>query len=286
MNKLVALPAVALLAVGIFLWKGAPATTEVAENRIDTAGSDSQRSSPNASSVHVSHLSSAKRVDPQFVTALGERGFSIARTGALRPEGDALDYIETLLAQSRAGDAVATFKIFLGVLDCKRLYSRATQSEDEADGSTRRLEECEALLTNVSIADADWLTLSAEQGGVEAMLMYAMNPDYALPGGAKQYLKNPEAVEQWRERSRAYLERAVAVGSQDAMLNLATAYGAGVIVDENKVTQLAYATAAQRLSPIPRFEDVYAPLRNSLTPTQRGQAEAKTKQILGQCCKD
>jgi len=245
------------------------------------SGSDERRKHH---SPQLAELINSGSVDPAHVRALGPKGFAISRTGPLRPEGDALARVESLLPQSQAGDGSATLDIFLTVLDCKQAYSKVAAIPD--DTASRRLAECEALLTNISIADSDWLSKAAEQGNVEAKILYSLNPTYTLPGGPKQYLKDPEAVQAWRTKSLGYLEQAVAVGSQDAMLSLSDAYKAGIIVNQDAVAQLGYALAAQRLSPIPGFEDSYQPLKSSLTPNQRAEADRRATQILTQCCKD
>lgn len=257
------------------------------EQALNPQSNNSQaRETQKSDSPHVSELISNRAIDPKFVTPLGPKGFSIVRSGPLRPNGDALKYVNSLINASDGGDATATFKIFLATLDCKRIYARSSTRLEQSDDASRRLSECENLLTDIPVADADWLTKAAEQGGVEAMIMYSLNPDYTLPGGGQQYLKDPEAVQRWRERSRDYLEQAVSLGSQDAMLSLSTAYGAGIFVDENPAGQLAYALAAQKVAPIPGFQEAYQPLNNSLNPTQRQQAEAWANRIYQQCCKE
>jgi len=228
---------------------------------------------PRPVSQHVSDLVARKKIDPKLVIPLGKKSFSIVRTGPLRPDGDALSYVHSLIRASQEGDAVATFQIFLATLDCKRTYANSSNAISQDEDDYRQLSECEGLLTDPSIADADWLTSAADQGGVEAMILYSLNPSYTLPQGKQQYLRDPESVRRWQERSRSYLEQAVSLGSQDAMLSLSIAYSAGTLVDKNPTAELAYALAAQKASPIPGFQEAYEPLKNSLNPTQRQQAE-------------
>ena len=235
---------------------------------------------------NVSELISNNAIDAKFVTTYGNRGFSIARTGPLRPPGNALEFVRSLIPASNSGNAAATFRIFLANLDCKRMLTGGISQVDERDDAATRLGECESLLTETSIADRDWLTKAAEQGSVEAMVTYPINPDYTLPGGPREYLKDPEAVQQWREKSRQFLERAASLGSQDALLSLSSAYGAGVVVEKNPVREMAYALAAQQVHPIPGFQEAYQPLRSSLSARQIEQSEILAKTIYQQCCKD
>ena len=234
-------------------------------------------------SANLSRLIASGAVDPTRVEASGSAGFSIRRTGPLRPDGDARDFVRSLKRRSDAGDGTASYDIFLTVLDCRRRYEQVPAIED--DDAARRLGECESLLGDAALADPDWLSRAVEQGSLEAKLLYSMNPAYSLPGGATAYLADPGAVQKWRDASRRYLEEAVSYGSQDAMLLLSTAYGAGVIVGQDRVAQLAYALAAQKLAPIAGFEEGYGPLRRSLTPEKQQSAEVRAQTILEKCCK-
>lgn len=282
---LVLFVAVASMIAAVAAWKmTAGPDAPISSSPPPAPGSSGSNERRNHHSLHLAELINRRSVDRAHVRALGPKGFAISRTGPLRPEGDALTRVNSLLPQSQAGDSSATLEIFLTVLDCKQAYSKVPAVPD--DTTSRRLAECEALLTNISIADSDWLSKAAEQGNVEAKILYSLNPTYTLPGGPKQYLKDPEAVQAWRTKSLSYLEQAVAVGSQDAMLSLSDAYKTGIIVDQDAVAQLGYALAAQRLSPIPGFEDSYQPLKSSLTPAQRAEADRRATQILTQCCKD
>gem|GEM_PF-305726 len=234
---------------------------------------------PGPASQNVSELIFRKSIDPRYVTPHGSRGFSITRTGHLRPNGDALQFVESRLASSNNGDSTATYEIFLATLDCKRSYEKKASDSETTARHAKKLEQCESLLSDESISDRDWLTIAAKQGSVEAMVMYALNPEYTIPGGTQRYLKDPQAVQSWREHSKNYLEQAAAMGSQDAVLSLSNAYGAGVIVDADPTTQLAYALAAQKISPIYGFQEAYDPLKKSLTPKQLAQAEKMSDEI-------
>ncbi|MBN5049226.1 hypothetical protein JY456_02600 [Stenotrophomonas maltophilia] len=225
-------------------------------------------------------------VAQENVIARGPRSFSIVRTGPLRPAGDALSHVRLMLDASRSGNASATYEIFLATLDCKRLYSGGITHTAPDDGIALRLEECESLLSEPSLMDIDWLTDAAEQGSVEAMNLYATNPDYSIPGGTRNYFRNPESIQKWKDKSISFLNKSASIGSQDAMLNLSTAYSAGILFEENPVAELAFAMAANRVHPIPGWHDAYIALRLSLSPMQIQQSESMANQIYQTCCKD
>ena len=283
-SRLVAILCAAMAAIAaIILWHSTSSSAPTAavtrqESRIKPASQE------HAVSHRLAGLIASKALDSKHITAVGPLGFAIKRTGPLRPEGNALAFVHSLLPLSQAGDGTATFKIFLALLDCKRLYASIPAVADE--DTSRGLAECESLLIDMPILETDWLSRSAEQGNIEAGIMYSLNPSYVLPGGSQQYLKDPEGVKRWREKSLSYLQQAVSLGSQDAMLSLSTAYGAGVFVDQDVVSQLAYALAAQGLSPIPGFDDAYRPLKSSLTPAQQQEAATRATSILDQCCRN
>ncbi|MBH1633570.1 sel1 repeat family protein [Stenotrophomonas maltophilia] len=285
-KKVVLATTIALLIAAAFgFWKTvhtAPSTKTLPTQGNIRHGEESKRQGDH----NVSELISSNSIDAQFVTAHGNKGFSIARTGPLRPPGNALEFVRSLIPASNSGNSVATFRIFLATLDCKRMLIGGVIQVDERDDAATKLTECESLLTETSIADKDWLTKAAEQGSVEAMVMYPINPDYTLPGGPREYLKDPEAVQKWREKSRQFLEQAASLGSQDALLSLSSAYGAGVVVEKNPVREMAYALAAQQVHPIPGFQEAYQPLRSSLSAPQIEQSEILARTIYQQCCKD
>lgn len=231
----------------------------------------------------LSRLIASGAVDPARVAASGSAGFSIRRTGPLRPDGDARDFVRSLKRRSDAGDGTASYDIFLAVLDCRRLYDQVPAIED--DDAARRLGECESLLGDAALTDVDWLSRAVAQGSLEAKLLYAINPAYSLAGGATAYLADPDAVQKWRETSRRYLEEAVSYGSQDALLLLSNAYGAGVIVGQDRVAQFAYALAAQQIAPIDGFQQGYGSLRRSMTIEEQRSAELRAQTIRESCCK-
>lgn len=223
-------------------------------------------------------------LDETVKTELGGRAFRVNRTSPLRPAGDALEFVQSLLPASDAGDAVATFSIFLAVLDCRRALGGPPRASSDNGDVLRRMTECTALFETPSWMTRDWLTLAADQGSIEAMLNYPNDPAYVLGDNDAVAYQAPERVAEWRQRARGYLETASRAGSQDAMLELSSAYGAGVYVDKDACLQHAYALVAQRMYPIPGLDHLIGSYERELTPAQKVRSREIARDLYRTCC--
>ncbi len=202
---------------------------------------------------------SAPQVDSRVVHRVGANTFQLIRTGPFREPGDARQFVLDRAPASQRGDAVATYEIYLAVLDCKTAGSPAElqdldamQPASPAPGALarieRRLEECASLLTDPTLMRGRWLEQAAEQGSVEAMLMYAIDTE-SIIGNRADFIREPERVIEWKRNAMHYLERAASLGSVDALLGLAHANEYGVIVKPDPVQAYAYYLAAAQVSP-------------------------------------
>jgi len=238
---------------------------------------------------------SAGTVDPAVVKFVGGgKAFVISRSATGRPPGDALAYVKSLEAKSRAGDATATFEAFLAVHECRsamdpgsmRVLSAMRKAGAERaylDSMDKRLKECESLLSDQAITDGKWLETAAKQGSVEAMLLYAASPETVL-GNQTNYLKNPQAVADWKMNSMGYLQSAAGMGSVDAMLALGKAFSAGVLVEKDPVMGLAYYQAAGRMYPNELSTALIRSSQNDLTAAQQQSARRSAEEIIRNCC--
>lgn len=225
------------------------------------------------------------QLDPKTTILLGNGAFRISRSGPLRPAGDALTYVRSLEDASKRGDAVATYKVFLATLDCANTLKRTPPADVENGDIAQSLAECEGLLSDEDVAKTDWLSLAAEQGGIEAKLMYPVNPEYTL-GDAQAFLKNPERVMEWKQRSMRYLDEAASNGSQDALLALSGAYENGVITRKDPMLAYAYAAAAERVSPVPYLPEGLEQMKSALPAKDVRQADLLIEKITSTCCKN
>lgn len=234
--------------------------------------------------------SSAPQVDPRVVHKLGDKTFQLIRTGPVRAAGDAREFVLSRVPASQRGDAVATYEIYLAVLDCKAAGSPAELQNLDAmrpaspdPGALarieRRLEECGSLLTDPSLMGERWLERAAEQGSVEAMLMYAVDTE-SIIGNRANFIREPERVIEWKRNAMHYLDRAASLGSVDALLGLAHASEYGVIVKPDPVQAYAYYLAAAQVSPEFAWNESLASYASELSAEQARDARLRSRQVV------
>ncbi|GAB3045677.1 sel1 repeat family protein [Stenotrophomonas tumulicola] len=246
--------------------------------------------------INIQRLANERKISPAIVKPELGRAFSISRSGPLRPPGDALNYAKSLLAASQSGDAVATYDIFLATLDCANhlrnagiMYQEIGTGESplkptsNATEDKENLLECEGLLTSEEFQEKNWLTNAAEQGSLEAMLMYSINPDHVL-GDIREYSLKPELVQKWKDDSITYLNRASSAGSTDALYSLSDVYKNGIIAPPNPVEAYAYRLAAHKATGTPIDQRIQSNLTKRLTPHQIQESEGRSEKILTSCC--
>ena len=233
------------------------------------------------------------QIDADVFNAVGPRAYYISRM-QIRPPGDALEYVDQLLALSGKGDATATFGIHLAVMDCKNSirgssdpqaasFANASQHMSMLAAAERKLGECAALLLDKQLMSIDWITLAAEQGSIEAKLAYGMDAEAVL-GSPGERLANPGKAVAWRETTLAYLQEVAATGSLDAMARLSNAYEQGVIVEKNPEFAYAYALVSNRIMPDPNREHLVRSMEEGLSMKQQESAAALSHQIYQSCC--
>lgn len=210
---------------------------------------------------------------------LGGGAFVIEDMGRA-PEGRAADVIAQLEPMARAGDASASYAIFLKLDQCDS--RRRVVAEGGAPDSSAYA-ECWGLDTAEYAARGEWLALSARQGNLAAQLLYSADPQTIL-GNEADMLRDPDALTRYKAQATRYLEVAASQGSFDALLRLANAYRAGVLVPEDFVRSYAHYAAAREISPdlvpIRQMEWV----AEQLTPAQRASALNQGRSIRETCC--
>lgn len=226
-------------------------------------------------------LLAGRKLDPRVTTMAPNGTFSISRQGILRPPGDAIEFASTLVSASNNGDSVATYDLFLLKLQCETQMRPSAASRGYAD--LEGLSECERLLSDDSLMRIDWLTRAADQGSIEAMLMYGVNPAYTL-GSADDYIKDPDRVSEWKSRAIGQLSAAAELGSQDALFSLSSAYDNGVLVKGDRVQAYAYALSADIAAGGLGSSDLLDIYRKVLSRTELEAARKRSREILTRCC--
>ncbi|WP_426683705.1 hypothetical protein ABFU84_07035 [Xanthomonas translucens pv. undulosa] len=264
-------------------------------NVIDsTAASDRPESPAFKSQNTLNALITTDKVPAKFTQMVGPKAFVITRTGDFRPHGNALDYVNSLLDSSKKGNALATFNIYLAVFDCKGAYSTDdlnsfnAMKEVGADKNflkdyARRLDECSSLVENNEIMQGEWLITAAQQGSIEAMILYSIDTKSAI-GPSETFIKNPDKVIKWKTNAMGFLENAASKGSIDAVARLADAYEDGILAKEDQTSAYAYYLAAQRAYPNSVSSEKMKRYQNSLRDDQQQAATNRANAIYKSCC--
>ncbi|WLA13616.1 hypothetical protein MO327_07240 [Xanthomonas translucens] len=264
-------------------------------NVIDSTPASDRPESPAFKSQNtLNALITTDKVPAKFTQIVGPKAFVITRTGDFRPHGNALDYVNSLLDSSKKGNALATFNIYLAVLDCKGAYSTDdlnsfnAMKEVGADKNflkdyERRLDECSSLVGNNEIMQGEWLITAAQQGSIEAMILYSIDTKSAI-GPSETFIKNPDKVIKWKTNAMGFLENAASKGSIDAVVRLADAYEDGILAKEDQTSAYAYYLAAQRAYPNSVSSEKMKRYQNSLRADQQQAATNRANAIYQSCC--
>lgn len=195
---------------------------------------------------------------------------------------------------SDSGDGLATFDIYLTVMDCKSQLGKSTHGPGdvgtplplgmvELQTMERKLRECSELYSDAGFMEGKWLARAAQQGSIEAKLYYTIDTATVL-GDPFERLNNPESIIAWKENAATYLHDVAATGNLDAVLRLSDAYDRGLIVQKNREMAYAYALAANRIQPGLSAPITMRDLEEGLSIKQRESAIALSRRIYSSCC--
>lgn len=221
----------------------------------------------------------------------GHRAFSVV-THYPAFTGPAKDYVEGLLPASDAGDASATWRIWSRIHACRpainevdpgevAIYTGMGLGEQHLQSILDLQHDCGSLIAEPALWKRAWLARAAEQGSLEARLMYAKSPEEAL-GADFDALAHPDEVMAYRSRAMAYLENAAGNGSLDALISLSTAYANGVLVPADPATSHAYARVVMRVDP--RLDMGVEASGSELPEAELRRARALESRIYRECC--
>lgn len=225
-------------------------------------------SSPANRSVRIRHLSG--------------RAYSVEDFGPI-PAGTVDEVLEKLSAAALAGDATASYGIFLKLNECKDINRRASRGTS-LQAPDNVAAACIDLSAENEVSSSRWLSLAAEQGNIGARLLYAADSDSAL-GGPAELLRNPDRAKEYKQTAVGYLKEMASQGSTDALLQLGNAYHAGVLIDGDLVTSRAYFEAVRLVDPSIVPARQVSTLDKSLSGEKLSLALRKGNQIYDSCCR-
>ncbi|WP_155760649.1 sel1 repeat family protein [Stenotrophomonas maltophilia] len=213
---------------------------------------------------------------------LSGRAYAVEDFGQV-PSGTVDQVIAKLSPLALAGDATASYGIFLKLNECKDINRRASRG-----GALHAPDDVAAACLELSaeneVSSSKWLTLAAEQGNIGARLLYAADSDSAL-GGASALLRDPDGTKEYKQKAVGYLKEMASQGSADALLQLGNAYHTGVLIDGDLVSSRAYFEAVRLADPSIVPNQQVSTLDKALSTQQLSQALRKGNQIYDSCCR-
>ena len=238
-------------------------------------------------------LVSSHRLEPGIARRVGDKAFVTERTPEYRPPGDAAAIVATLLPASQRGEADATYRIYLLAKECEEAISPSAISSYQLirplapsypQHLANLMKECEGLLTDPAMPRrGHWLSLAAEQGSVEAAVVYSLDIEQIV-GGPKAWVEHPEQVIEYKRKAVVYLERAAALGNINALSALSDTYEAGFVVPADPVKALAYQEVVERVDPSDANRWLRDRLSKEMSQSQLQDARQQASQIYETCC--
>ncbi|TXD43276.1 hypothetical protein TR80_009570 [Xanthomonas campestris] len=146
------------------------------------------------------------------------------------------------------------------------------------------LDDCATLASRPEILNGDWLKKAAEQGSLEAQLMYARDASSVI-GSRQDYLKDPEKLVQYKKDSARYLEAAAQQGSVDALLAIAGDSQRGIMAPQDPVKSFAYYMAAQKTGSNVYLDRIVESYSSTLSQEQIRAAQVQAEAIYNNCCR-
>lgn len=289
--------AAALLLLAGYLWamtgSRGPPPVEGPVPEIDREAKPAWAVAP-ARRTSVNELIAARRVEASMVRPLVGRAFRIERPRERRPPGDAAAFARTLVPAAMSGDGTASYRLYLIAAECHYAvspdavesyrFTRHLLAPDYPKQMARKMEECEALLLDPQLSDTGgWLKRGAEQGSLEAGLVYGISLEKVV-GGPQVWARHPERVIEYKRKAMRYLEEGAALGNVSALLMLSETYKEGFFVPADPIKALAYRMALERVSLDPVTRNSVERMEEGLSLEQRKKAERDAGEITKWCC--
>lgn len=256
---------------------------------------DEQVANPQAETaeIHPGPVSIQNVSRPTDRSMVGAKAFTL-RSKQPVYDGPADEYVDSLLLASESGDAAATYLIYLRVSSCRRTLSVNVQSDLPAyasmgmagaylDSQELALEQCSKLIGNEDLSDRNWLSKAAEQGSLDARIMYATDVQSAL-GEHVNPIADTEKIATYKANAMTYLLAAAAEGSVDALFSLSNAYENGILVERDLISSHAYDLVLHRINPTYVADETLNETREKLSRDQGRASALLAEQLYRQCC--
>jgi len=199
-----------------------------------------------------------------------------------RPEqvldGNYAELLPGLKQKASAGDAVAAYQVATMLEDCKRMF----RGYDDDATNRERLDKCSGV-TQQDLDDAvRWLQKAADAGSAEAMGAYPLYGSLDLT--MTDAIRDPQAIQDYKDRSKRYLETLATAGSPAAMYHLARDYSNGTVGPPNFELAYAYDFAAMLLMGHGTNDGMLPTYSSRLNEGQIEAAQALGRRMVAACC--
>jgi len=246
------------------------------------ASSSLDGSAPDGPSItHAASLQTQRLRSSVATRPLSGRAYVITNAGET-PIGDAETVIRALSPAALSGDGAASYGIHLKIRECAGM-TRPFKQRAVVGVDSLAFENCRNLSAEQYDEAALWLHRAAAQGHLGAQLLYAADPEATL-GTPADMLRNPDAINTYKETSMAYLQSASADGSVDALIRLADAYRIGVLTKEDDGLAYAYYQVVEKIDPRYVSQRRMESIRQKLSDQEVQFYRTKGMKIHGDCC--
>lgn len=239
------------------------------------------------------------RSNPESVGSATRRHVHTGRAYFIKPppidlDGDALDFVNQRLAAARGGNGLASYEIHLRIDSCRRVmksgdqgiyhaYAQKGLGQQYMRSVEKELQNCSRLLSSGDLHGEKWLEQAAQQGEVEAQLLYAQDPGATL-GTFSDLLADPERAIEYRSRAVTFLHHALRSGNLDAMEALGDIHQRGILAPKDLSAAYAHKLALQQMDAMPSRSRELAELRSALSPSEISAAEFAANELKKTCC--
>ncbi len=203
--------------------------------------------------------------------------------------GSAVDVVAALRPMAEAGDAKAAFGIYLKLGTCRNVldsqfsqYSAPPEKRAALQAISAEAKDCagaESLLKE----QGNWLEQAADQGLLEAQIMYAIDAGSVL-GNATDMLRDPLKVQRYKSKASNYLLSASNQGNIDAMLRVASGYNNGILMPQDNARAYAYYKAARLAMPNIVPDELVTEQEKRVPPADLARANTMAQSIYARCC--
>lgn len=215
--------------------------------------------------------------------------------GLVVPAGSYQQVVKRLERSAQLGNSEAAFGLYLKSNACfQALSSQLSDEEIKAYAAagirpeqlessiSKALGDCKDASPELLAKRGQWLRQAARDGNVEARLLYATDSEAAI-GDARDMLRDPGRVSEYKKEAVKYLTESAATGNVDAMARLGDVYRDGILAEKSIQLSYSYYRAAENVSPGLSGERLMR-MRSKMTPDQIDISERRASTLSGACC--